>query len=86
MLSPRLILVLLVSLFLTQILGGFKSLHTQSANKYDLAKQMGFDVKSPNVRKFLIAIPFIYFFKDDLGIGHIFDKIGVTSLSSIVQI
>jgi hypothetical protein len=63
-----------------------KNSHQQGADKYDIVGSLGIDTSSSEVKYFMMALPFIYALKDELGLGPIFAQIGLSSSSPIVQI
>lgn len=84
MIDPKIFNFLLIALLVHLMF--FAGGHKQQANKYQLTKALGFDTSAKEVRIFLALTPIIFALREKLGLKPVFEKLGLSSASSIVQI
>lgn len=56
------------------------------ASTKDMLDQLGFNSDASILKNLIFVTPFLYALRNDLGLAGLFDKLGVTDASAIVNL
>lgn len=60
--------------------------HSMQASTKDMLDQLGFNSDASILKNLIFVTPFLYALRNDLGLAGLFDKLGVTDASAIVNL